>query len=378
MPAPIPTPEELVAQARSEMEAALLRVAAAKGQDVSSEAVARAVRAPHGMLNAVCTLYAAGLWGAHQHHRWNFDQLIADTAEFETLKLHAAAYGIFARPPTRAVGLARFSGEEGVAIPQGLRLRGATGLFYETSEAAEIDVSAEAIVEIRALAAGGFGNAPGGAALSLVSPLAGLDPQSAIVDEDGLAGGADEESPLSLLERYIARKREVPHGGAEFDYPRWVFEAFPASHVRTLPLQGAHRDIAVGVIVAMGTREEPRPPTPQEIEDISRHLGRINGPEGVRPVTADVFVYPAILTPVPLRLSVRPDTPGVRAAVAAAFAAFMAREAQIGQRLSFSRLSEAISAAPGEFSHVLIEPGRDVVPAQTTLLVPGEITWVAS
>lgn len=375
---PIPTPEALVEQARSDMEAALLRIAAAKGRDVSAEAVARAVRSPHGMLNALCVLFAAGLWTTHQHHRWNGDQLIADTSEYETLKLHAAAYAIFPRPPTRAVGRALFAGVEGVAIPEGLRLRGVTGLFYETSEAAAIDATGEALVEIRALAAGAFANAPGGAILSLVSPLAGLSPQSAAVDEDGLAGGADEESPISLLERYIARKREVPHGGAEFDYPRWVFEAFPASHVRTLALQGVNRDIAVGVVVAMGTREAPRPPTPQEIEEIARHLGRINGPEGVRPVTADVFVYPAIVTPLPLRLAVRPDTPGVRAAVADAVAAFMAREGAIGQRLSFSRLSEAISAAPGEFSHVLIEPGRDVATAQTTLLVPGEITWVAA
>ncbi|MCH8476190.1 MAG: hypothetical protein LAT55_13295, partial [Opitutales bacterium] len=65
------------------------------------------------------------------------------------------------------------------------------------------------------------------------------------------------------------------------------------------------------------------------------------------------------------------------AAVTSAVQAFFANEAMIGERLSFSRLSEAISAAPGEQSHVLIEPGRDVIPGRDRLLVPGSITWVA-
>lgn len=377
MPFQIPTPTELLEQAQADMEAGILRVAAAKGDDISADAVARAVRAPHGMLNALCTVYATGLWGAHQHHRWNGDQLIADTAEFENLRLHAASYDIFQRPATRAIGRVLFEGVSSTAIPQGLRLRGVSGVTYETLEGAEIDGSGEALVDIQAVEPGAAGNLGAGSVLTLVSPLAGLDPQSATVDEDGLAGGADAESPQSLLDRYIARKRQVPMGGAEYDYPRWVLEEFPAAHVKTVPLQGDCRDIAVGVVVAMGTREDPRAPTPTEIAAISRHLGRINGPEGVRPVTADVLVLPAVLQSVPLRLTVRPDTPGVRAAITSALQAFFANEAMIGERLSFSRLSEAISAAPGEQSHVLIEPGRDVIPGRDRLLVPGLITWVA-
>lgn len=377
MPFQIPTPAELLEQAQADMEAAILRVATAKGDDVSADAVARAVRSPHGMLNALCTVYATGLWGVHQHHRWNGDQLIADTAEFESLRLHAASYDIFQRPATRAIGRVLFEGVSSTAIPQGLRLRGVSGVTYETLEGAEVDGSGEALVDIQAVDPGAAGNLGAGSVLTLISPLAGLDPQSAAVDEDGLAGGADAESPQSLLDRYIARKRQVPMAGAEYDYPRWVLEEFPAAHVKTLPLQGDCRDIAVGVVVAMGTREDPRAPTPAEIEAISRHLGRINGPEGVRPVTADVQVLPVAIQSVPLRLTVRPDTPGVRAAVTSAVQAFFANEAMIGERLSFSRLSEAISAAPGEQSHVLIEPGRDVIPGNDRLLVPGSITWVA-
>lgn len=378
MPFEIPTPEQILAEQEAFMEASVARVLEAKGRSVSSEAIARAVRSPTGMLSALCRAYSLGLWSAHQHHRWNGDQLIADTAEFQTLKLHAAAYDIFQRPASRAIGRVIFTGDPAVAIPQGLELRSAAGQFYETVEPGEIEAGGSVAVEIRAVAAGVEGNLTGGSILTLVSPLTGLSPQSATVDTDGLAGGAAEEGRNAFLDRYIARKREVPQGGAAHDYPRWVFDRFPAAHVRTVPLQGAHRDIAVGVVVAMGTKAAPRAPTPTEIEAISRDIGRINGPDGVRPVTADVFVLPAVITRLPMRIGISPDTPGVRAAIASAFSAFMAREARIGERLPISRLSEALSAAPGEHRHTLIEPGRDVLPPQNTLLTAGAITWVSA
>lgn len=377
MPFEIPTPGELLEQAQADMEAGLLRVAEAQGREISADAVARAVRSPHGMLNALCTVYATGLWGAHQHHRWNGDQLIADTAEFDNLRLHAASYDIFQRPATRAIGRVLLVGATSTAVPQGLRLRAVSGVTYETLESAEVGISEEVAVDIQAVDPGAAGNIGAGSVLTLVSPLAGLDPQSATVDADGLAGGEDAESPQSLLDRYIDRKRQVPMGGAEYDYPRWVFEEFPAAHVKTVPLTGQNRDIAVGVVVAMGTREEPRVPTPAEIEAIARRLGRINSPQGLRPVTADVQVLPAAIQQLPFRLEISPDTPGVRAAAEAAIKAFMAREVEIGERLSFSRLSEAISGTPGEDRHFLMEPARDVRPGQTTLLVPGAITWVS-
>lgn len=378
MPFPIPTLDELTEQARTDMEAALLRVTEAQGRAITAEAAARAVRAPHGMLNHIAVMTGAALWGAHQHHRWNGDQLIADTAEYETLRLHAAAYGIFPRAATRAIGRVLFTGAEGTAVPANLLLRGAGEALYEVTGAVTIGATGSATATVRALAAGAAGNLPAGYAMALVSPLAGLTNQVAAVDGDGITGGAGEETATSLLDRYIARKREVPQGGAAHDYPAWVANEFAVAAVETVALQGATRDISVGVVIAMDTAEAPRTPTQTEIDAISRHLGRINGPEGVRPVTADVEVIGAVIQPLPLRIELYPDTSGTRAAVTAAFASFMAREATIGGLLSYSRLSEALSGAPGEYRHILIEPGRDVQPGKTTLLVPGQITWGAT
>lgn len=378
MPFPIKSLEQLIDEACSDMEAALVQVAEANGYQIAADAIARSVRSPHGMLYHICVIQASAIWAAHQHHRWNGDQLIADTAEFEALRLHAASYGIFPRAATRAIGRVTFEGDEGVVIPAGLLLRSAANSLYEVDAAVTIGADGAATATVRALASGEIGNLPAGYGLALVSPLAGLDDQVATVDSDGLTGGAAEETALSLLDRYLTRKREVPQGGAAHDYPAWVKNEFAVAKVKTLALQGTCRDIAVGVVVAMGTADAPRVPTPAELDAISRHLGRINGPDGLRPVTADVEVSGADIQQLPLRIGIAPDTAGVRAAVTAAYAAFMAREAEIGERLSFSRLSEALSAAAGEYRHILIEPGRDVLPGETTLLTPGPITWGAA
>ena len=375
MPAPILTLEEATEQARADMEAALIRVAEAQGREISAEAIARSVRAPFGMLSQICVMHGAAIWGAHQHHRWNGDQLIADTAEWDALRLHAASYNIFPRAATHAIGLVTFTGTVETVIPAGLLLRGAGDLLYEVNAAVTIDQTGTASATVRALDAGATGNLAAGYAMALVSPLAGLDSQTAIVDGAGLAGGAEEESASSLLDRYIARKREVPQGGAAHDYKAWISNEFAVAKVKLVPFVGDYRDIEPVVVIAMGTATAPRAPTPAEIEAISVYLGQLNGPDGVRPATADVRVIAATIKPLPLRITVDPDTSGTRAAVASAFAAFMAREADIGVRLSFSRLSEALSASPGEYRHVLIEPGRDVIPAKTTLLTPGTITW---
>ncbi|MEE9921759.1 MAG: hypothetical protein PBV01_00005 [Brucella anthropi] len=75
---------------------------------------------------------------------------------------------------------------------------------------------------------------------------------------------------------------------------------------------------------------------------------------------------------IPITVRVRPDTIATRAAVEEAFAAFIAtigdanddqNASPIGARIEPSRISEAISAASGEYAHDLISPS---VPLRST------------
>ena len=59
MPFPYDSEEALVEQARTDMEAALVRVSEAQGLALTSAAIRRSVREPHGMLNQICVMFGA-------------------------------------------------------------------------------------------------------------------------------------------------------------------------------------------------------------------------------------------------------------------------------------------------------------------------------
>jgi uncharacterized phage protein gp47/JayE len=365
MPAPLPTPEELTRRAEARLEAALKRIR----PDASPAAIARAVRSEKGLLAAIARAHATGLYGTHLHLSWNVRQLMPDTAEAEFLIRHAAIWGVSRRPATKAVGLAMFTGVPGTVVPAGLDMRLPGGGLAVTTAGGVLDGAGEATIAIEAAEGGVLGNTAGGATLPVVTVQAGLDPQAAVLDGDGMAGGAEEESDASLLARVLVEIREPGHGGARHDYRVWIQNAFAVAKVATVPLWVGPG--SVGVVVAMGTAIAPAVPIPAELDAMAAHL------DPLRPVTAEVYVRPVVLLPVALQLAVAPDTPPVRGAVEGSAAAHFAAEAEIGERFARSRLSEAISAANGEYRHYLVLPPGDVLPARDALPVPGGFTWDA-
>src|SRR5690606_18467420 len=111
--------------------------------------------------------------------------------------------------------------------------------------------------------------------------------------------------------------------------------------------------------------DDPRAPTPEELAEMLDYLGAPGSSTGLRPVTAYVVIVPAELTEIGLKVRLRPDTVETRAAVTAAWRRFVAtigdedddmNAGPIGATIEPSRISEAISAAAGEYAHDLIEP----------------------
>ena len=363
MPAPLPSPVEITRRAEARLEAALKRAR----PDKSPAAIARAVRSEKGLLAAIARVQGQGLYNTHLHLRWNVDQLLPDTAEAEFLIRHAGIWGVFRRPATKAVGFAIFTGIPGTVVPAELDLRLPGGGLAVTSAAGVIDSSGEVTIALEAAEGGNLGNTPSGSTLPIVTVQAGLDPQTAVLDADGMAGGSEEENDVSLLARVLAEIRQPAHGGAKHDYPKWIQNDFAAAKVATVPLWVGPG--SVGVIVAMGSAVAPRVPIPAELDAMAAHL------DVLRPVTAEVYVRPVVLLAVPLQLAVVPDTLPVRAAVEGAGRAHFAAEAEIGGLLARSRLSEALSAASGEYRHYLALPSADIQPERDELPVPGAFTW---
>lgn len=363
MPFPLPTPAQLTRRGEALLEAALRK----RRPDVSPAAISRAVRDPNSMAAALIRMTVTMMYEAHLHLRWWGDQYFPDTAELEQLQRHASIWGITRRAATRALGYATVAGVDGTPVPVDAVLVGAASQLYLVTEGA-IVAGGVATITVRAAEAGTAGNVASGTRLSFQVDIPGLSPQEAVVDAGGLAGGAAIESPASLLARLLVEIREPAHGGAKNDYRRWVQNAFAAAHVAPLPNWVGEG--TVGVVVAMGTAAEPRAPNPAELEAMAEHL------ESLRPVTAEVVMIPADLLEVDITLAVDPDETRVRTSVAAAIGTHFAADAGIGAPFYRSRLSEAISAASGEYRHQLTLPAADVLPSEVQLPVPGTITWV--
>jgi uncharacterized phage protein gp47/JayE len=322
-------------------------------------------RAPDTVVGQLARLWGLTLFDTHLYLRWLAGQLMPDTATV-WLDRHADIWGIARIPATRAAGGATVAGSAGASIPVGTTLRAASGQIYETTEAATVGGGGSVVLPLRAVLAGAAGNAGAGAVLALVAPIAGLAQQQATVAAPGLTGGAAAETDEALRARLLARIRRPPAGGTVADYEAWARAASAdVAHVAVRPLWlGAG---TVGVVAAMAG---PRVPTAPEIALIAAAI------EAERPVTAAVTVLPAVLSPVAFQIRVSPDTAATRAAITGALDALFAREAAIGARLPRSRISEAISAAAGEYSHDLVAPSADVVPGPTDLPTRGGITWL--
>ena len=375
MPYTAPTVAALLEQQASYFEEVLTAYAARKGLAVEPAAIARAVRSPYGMVAAMARNNAMLLAGVHQHITWATQQRFVDTAvERYVAGQHAATWGIVQRPATRAIGRATLTGTPGTAVPADIELRVPGAGLLRVTTPAVIGAGGTVLVDLEAIEPGPSANAPAGTVLPLIVALPGLTDQAAVADAAGLAGGAAAETVEELAARILERIQAPPHGGAPFDYPVWVRNGFAVSHVEVL--QAIARG-TVRVAVAMGTRAAPRAPIPAELDAIAAHVGRYNLTEGVRPVTADVFIHGVTLRPIDHRVEITPDRADVRTAVTAAIGAFYASDAAIGGTIHTSRLSEAISAAAGEYAHKLWTPAASVVAGELELPIPGTLTWGA-
>ena len=198
-------------------------------------------------------------------------------------------------------------------------------------------------------------------------------------------GGTGEQTPAELQAATLQRIRQPPHGGAGFDYAPWVGSVVAAKAVAVIPEWIGRGSLGI-VVVAKNDDGTARAPSQAELDAILAYLGPSNSQSGVRPVTARVVIVPAVLETLTLRVRLRPDTVITRNAVIDAWTRFVAtigdaddaqNESPIGATIEPSRISEAISAASGEYAHDLISPAASFTLDRTHFPIAGDITFEA-
>lgn len=291
-------------------------------------------------------------------------ELMPDTAQ-DWLARHAAEWGVPQLQPLTALGNLIFAGAAGTVLPQAVEVYSPAGLRWQTSAAATIPASGAVAVPAEAQTAGTASNLPAGTVLALVSPVAGLNPQSAVVDSAGFVGGRDLEAVEAWRARILQRIRQRGQAGSAADYDGWARDA-GAGYVAVLP-----RWIGAGTVGVAVLMPGPRAPSAAELARIDAAV------QDRRPVTAVAVTLAGALSPVDFSLALSPDSVSTRAAALTALAAFFAREARIGQAIPHSRIDEAVSSAAGEYAHVIAAPAGDIAPAATALPTLGSVTFTS-
>lgn len=379
MPWPVPTAKTIAERIAGVLEAGLLRIRT----DLDPVALSRSVRSARGVLAQLGRTVALEAREVHDHVAWWGRQYFIDTVEDELVLRHAAIWGIEQRGATSALGSVLIQGVPGTALPAGLELSVSDASRFLTTTTATIGGSGSVTVAAIAAAPGLAGNVEAGIRLVTVTPFPAIS--RATVAEPGFDGGADEETLKELQSAVQAHIRQRPHGGAGFDYPTWVSRKFATKAVSVVPAWIGRG--SVGIIVAMKDGSgEARVPTTPECAAILAYLGEPNSQTGVRPTTAHVVVVACELQALPLTVRLRPDTTATRAAVTEAFARYVAtlgdaddpqNVGPIGARIEPSRISEAISAASGEYAHDLVSPAAPFTLAAKKFPTAGTITWAA-
>jgi uncharacterized phage protein gp47/JayE len=294
--------------------------------------------------------------------------IVPTTAEDAVMFLWASFFGIVRRAATRNIGSATFTATAGTSIPEGAALRTRDGTEFTVDAEAE-ESGGTITVAFTATNTGRAGRSDGGVPIFLGSPIAGVQSQG-VVTVDGIAGGADIESPSSVLGRLLDRLRNPPKGGTEADYRAWAraTEGVEVDGVWVRP-----NTLGPSSIRVLFTLLDELDPIPSGVEEglVTAEI-QSRAPADLLTVAA----YGPTAQPLDPVISVTPDTTEVRAAVTASLRT-MLRELEPGDTALLSRIREAVSAAPGETDSEVTSPSANVAALSPYHLITlGTLTFV--
>jgi uncharacterized phage protein gp47/JayE len=323
-------------------------------------------RLPKSDLNVTGHVQAELASSLYDYAGWIADQILENTADEDQLVIIASDFGVYQKPAAAAGGIvtAARTGIGAITVPAGALVQ-IGGVDYAV--AGETVIAADAgDVPVIAVQAGSAGNQAAGLSGNFAQPIAGL---AVKVISGAISGGADKESPASLLARLLARKRRPAHGGNPDDFERWAL-AVPGI-TRAWPYRAVPRRGFSTVLVVCDGAETGPIPGPAELAEVQAYFDRPDiGPCGCEAVAA---APEPILHDLVIELS--PNTAEVQASVASACRAWYRAESVPGQMGALSRLSAAISAATGEVKHRLIAPAADPVLTMFQMPVINSITF---
>ena len=327
-------------------------------------------------LNIIARVNAGVFHLLYEYLDYQARQIFVSTADEAGLEAIASEYGITRTAATPGTGSGAVTGTTGIVIPAGTELQSTDDQVYTTDDEETI-AAGTATLDFTASVAGEDGNDDAGITLSFVSPISGVS-TSVTVDADGIENGADEEADAALRSRVLTRKRQPPHGGADFDYEAWALEVSGNTRSWSFPqYQG------IGTIGVAYVRDNETSIIPGSTElattraYIVEHEDPGTGKTVGCPVTAEPGLFMIALSELSVDISIEiyPNTTAVQTAVEANLEELMLIDGGPGETLYLSRISEAISLAASEARHSLVSPIVDTTASTNQIHVLGTVTF---
>lgn len=322
-------------------------------------------RLRNSIIGVLVRVVAGGLSALQKYIEYRSDQWWPDRADAENLPDHGARWGKNRLPAAPAVGTAAFSGIDGSAIPLGTVVQRSDNVQFATTAVGAI-AAGVANVAAQAVLPGQLGNTVIGTALTLTSPLPGINANATA--QTAMAGGADIEGIEAWRARIMTRIRKPPQGGADYDYVSWALEVPGVTRAWVYP-----GEQGPGTVVVRFVRDDDASIIP-DVGEVAAVQAAI---DLQRPVASKgTYVVAPVATPQNFSIQLLPDTPAIRAAVTAELQALYRREAKPGGTMLITHQREAISTSPGETDHVMTVPAANQAHATGLMPTLGVITWL--
>ncbi len=247
---------------------------------------------------ALSFVQGVGVHGAYRYMRdFIARQAIPINAVGTFLDGWLVTYGMTRKEAASAAGSASGTGVNGTVLP--------LGTVVQTTDGTQYQVSADAVVSgggftvaLIALIAGAAGNLATSTALTLVSPVVGID--SGLLAGD-ITGGADQETDSQAVFRLQQRLSSEPMGGSPADYARWALQV--PSITRAWGVRNPNGPTTAGVIIMADGNAPPGLPTSGQQSQV---LDYIRDPQRGPPDELYVIIPTPVVINVTLNLS--PDT----------------------------------------------------------------------
>ncbi|MDO5096494.1 MAG: baseplate J/gp47 family protein [Peptostreptococcaceae bacterium] len=208
-----------------------------------------------------------------------------NSAEGEYLDRKAVDYGLSRKKATKATGVVKVTGTDGVNIPKGTILVSDT-LSFETVQDVTIS-SGIATVKVVAVEPGTAGNIPPQAIKKLEDSISGV---TKVENESAFTGGTEDETDDSFRERLLFKIQNPATSGNVNHYKIWASEVNGVGRVRVFPLHAGAGTVKVSIL-----DDNADVASSELIEAVKKHIDPDNGQgTGKAPIGAKLTVTTAV------------------------------------------------------------------------------------